>query len=100
LREFAPDTALTFERLAVTPAQIRQYALPTRPTKTTDSRIKSWTGGGSVEVDAIEPEELRALVERAILRHIDVDALERVRVAEESERELLARVTARVRRRR
>jgi hypothetical protein len=98
LREFAPDTDLTFERLAVTPAQIIDYKLPTRPTKTTDSRIKSWTGGGSVEVDAIEPPALRELVKQAILRHVDFGALARVRVAEDSERELLSRVTAKVRR--
>jgi hypothetical protein len=98
LREFAPDAELTFERIAVTREQIRRYALPTRPTKTTDSRIKSWKGGGSVEVDALEPDVLRDLVEGAIVRHVDQTALAATRVAEQSERELLGRVTSRVRR--
>jgi hypothetical protein len=98
LREFAPDADLTFERIAVTPEQIVDYNLPTRPTKTTDSRIKSWKGGGSVEVDALEPSVLRELVEDAILRHVDQTAVAATKVAEQSERELLGRVTSRVRR--
>ena len=100
LREFAPDAALTFERLAVTPDQIAAYDLPTHPTKLTDSRTKTWTGGGSVEVDAIDPADLRQLVEQTILRHVDAQALAATQVAEASERELLNRVTARVRGRR
>jgi hypothetical protein len=98
LREFAPEADLTFERLAVTPAQIAEYELPTRPTKATDSRTKSWTGGGSVEVDAIAPDELRRLVDEAILEYVEPAALHATRVAEASERELLGRVTSRVRR--
>ena len=48
LREFVPDSIeLAFERLAVTPAQITAYELPTRPDKT-DSGF-----GPCVEVDAI-----------------------------------------------
>jgi hypothetical protein len=98
LREFAPNAHLTFERIAVTQEQIRGFGLPTRPTKTTDSRIKSWKGGGSVEVDALEPDVLRDLVKSTILRHVDQAALAVTRVTEQSERELLGRVTSRVRR--
>ena len=36
--ELAPDAEICFERVAVTPEQIRDWDLPTRPTKTTDSR--------------------------------------------------------------
>ena len=62
LREMAPEADITFERVAVTPAQIEALDLPTRPTKSTDSRSKKWTGGDSVELDALPPDYLRGLV--------------------------------------
>src|SRR5262245_7626316 len=37
LREMAPDAEIFFERIAVTPEQIRAWALPTRPTKPSDT---------------------------------------------------------------
>jgi hypothetical protein len=52
VREMAPAAEIHFARLAVTPEQIRAWALPTRPTKTTDSRAKGF-GAVSVELDAI-----------------------------------------------
>lgn len=85
-------TPAVFDRLAVTPEQIEEYALPTRPTKTTDSRAAKFTGG-SVEVDAIPPSILRQLVEDAITQHVDPDALRLTRVAEQSEREILTRIS-------
>ena len=62
--------------------------MPTRPTKKTDSRSKTFEGG-SVEVDAIPSADLRALVEEAITQHIDKEVLNTTMVAEESERELV-----------
>nr|BAL59957.1 hypothetical conserved protein [Candidatus Acetothermum autotrophicum] len=88
LREFAPDAELNFERLAVTREQIRLWNLPTRPTKKTDSRAKNFDSE-SVELDAIPPERLRALVREAIERHIDNAALEKARAVESSERKML-----------
>jgi hypothetical protein len=94
LRWFAPDIGITFERVAVTPEQIDEWGLPTRPTKETDSRAKSFEGE-SVEVGAIPPAQLRELVENVITAHVDEDALELLRVAEESERELLYELASR-----
>ena len=88
LIEMAPNAEIYFERVAVTPKQIRDWDLPTRPTKTTDSRAKNF-GDVSVELDAIEPDVLRDLVEEAIQRHLPRDQLEILKVAEESERRLL-----------
>jgi hypothetical protein len=88
LRGFAPEADVHFERLAVTPEQITLFNLPTRPTKTSDSRSGNFVGG-SVEVDAIPPSTLRAIVEDAITRHIDREALRLTRIAEQSEREIL-----------
>jgi hypothetical protein len=85
LREYAPDTEIHFERIAVTPEQISQWALPSRPTKTTDTRAKDFNGD-SVELDAIPARRLRELVSNAIERHIDQVALEATRRIEAAER--------------
>lgn len=55
---------------AVTPPQIAQYDLQTRPTKRTDSRAAGFQGE-SVELDALPPDVLRGLVEDAITSEID-----------------------------
>jgi hypothetical protein len=89
LRELAPDAEIWFERLAVKPSQIYEWDLPTRPTKQSDSRAKNF-GNISVELDAIAPNDLRALVEGAIHRHLPLDQFEVLKAAEESEREIIA----------
>ena len=86
LRDFAPDVEIVFERLAVTPEQIVELELPTRPTKTTDSRSRKFAGE-SVEVDAIPTSVLTRIVEDAILGWIDEQAFEVTRLAEHSERQ-------------
>ena len=74
IRELAPDADIEFERVAVTEEQIESMNLPTRPTKTTDSRKKNFEGE-SVEVDAIAPDDLRELARDCIERHVDDDAV-------------------------
>ena len=88
LRELAPEADIHFERVAVTSEQIRKWNLPSRPTKQSDPRAKGFTGE-SVELDAIEPDQLRALVRECIERHVNQDALDILLVAEASEREIL-----------
>jgi hypothetical protein len=88
LREMAPKAEIHFERLAVTPAQISAWGLPTRPTKTTDSRSKGF-GDISVELDAVAPEDLRDLVETAIQQHLPPEQFSVLKAAEKSERELI-----------
>ncbi len=85
VEHFSGDSELVFERLAVTPEQITALALPTRPTKTTDTRAAKFTGA-SVEVDAVPTAVLRQLVENAITRHVDPHALELTRMVEAQER--------------
>lgn len=75
LREIAPYAQIIFERLAVTPEQIVAWNLPTRPTKASDSRAKGF-GEISVELDAIEPNLLRQIVQDAIERHLPKDPCE------------------------
>jgi len=88
LRAFAPDAEIHFERVAVTPEQIDLLNLPTRPTKKSDSRSRTFKGE-SVELDAIPPATLRALCETYITMHIDKRRLARTRRAEAAERESL-----------
>jgi hypothetical protein len=88
LRRLAPDADITFERVAVTESQIRTLHLPTRPTKKSDSRAKSFRGR-SVEVDAIEPDTLREICRDCITRHLDRAVYERVLEEERLERETL-----------
>jgi hypothetical protein len=93
LREMAPAAEIHFERLAVTPEQIDAWDLPTRPTKTTDSRAKGF-GAISVELDAIEPDKLRALVEDAIEDHLPPHQFKVLKAAEDSERTLIRQLVA------
>jgi hypothetical protein len=92
-RAIVPDwwdeDMLVFERVAVTPAQVEQWDLPTRPTKRAGNAHAKDFAGDSVELDAIPPLELRGLVRACIERHVNRRALEVLRVAEESERDIL-----------
>jgi hypothetical protein len=83
--------------VAVTVAQIKQWNLPTRPTKKTDSRSKTFKGG-SVEVDAIPPNELRALIRACITKHLDRQLLAALQAVESAERERIERLAVRARR--
>jgi hypothetical protein len=89
LREMAPGAEIHFERIAVTPEQIAEWSLPSRPTKTADPRTKGWDGGDSVELDAISPDDLRRLVRDCIEQHIDQDQLDFLKAQEAREREML-----------
>ena len=75
-----------FERIAVTPDQIKQYNLLTRPTKKTDPRARNFEGE-SVEVDALPPHVIRQLVESSITQHINVQQWQREKEIEDMERE-------------
>jgi hypothetical protein len=70
LEELAPWAEIHFEKIAVTTEQIETLELPTRPTKRSDTRSKTFEGE-SVEVDAIPPATLRQLVRDCIEQHVD-----------------------------
>lgn len=89
IREFAPGADITFERIAVNEKQIAEFRLPTRPTKKTDSRAKSFEGE-SVEVDALPPHVLRGIVREHIEQHVDQGRLSRLQAVEDAERQTLA----------
>ena len=87
LLEFGAD--FSFEVSAIQEWQIEEYDLPTRPTKRSDSRAKGWTGD-SVELDAIPPNQLRALCRNAIEQHVNMGELGRLQKIEQAERDVLA----------
>lgn len=76
-----------FERIAITPEQIKEYNLPTRPTKQS-KHIRDFEGE-SVEVDAMAPEVLQNIVRSHIEKHIDQNELTRLKGIEQAERETL-----------
>jgi hypothetical protein len=77
------------ERIALTKAQINEFNLPTRPTKRVGNPHAPGFRGRSTELDALPPDVLRDLVRSVIERHINSAALQILRTAEESERELI-----------
>jgi hypothetical protein len=94
LRRYAPEAEIYFERPAVTRTQVEEWNLPMRPTKQTDTRAKKFGSATSVELDAIPAHQLRELVREVIERHVDHERLALLRVAEQSERELLVKWAA------
>jgi hypothetical protein len=84
------DDWLVFERVAVLPWQIKQWDLPSRPTKRDGNRHAKNFDGDSVELDSVPPNQLRYLVRDHIERHVDKRQLAILRIAEDSERELLS----------
>src|SRR5262245_11394257 len=99
LRELAPNAEIAFERVAVTPKQIADWDLPTRPTKASDTRAKSF-GAISVELDAIEPNRLRSLVQETIELHLPADQFAVLKAAENSERDIITRLVGKIARKR
>ena len=81
-----------FHRIAVTPEQIEEFDLPTRPTKKTDPRSRNFEGE-SVEVDAIPPHIIRNLINDCIVQHISPSEWKREIEIENMEKETLGYLT-------
>ena len=78
------------QALALTEEQIDEWHLPTRPTKRSDSRARSF--GVSVELDAIDPRRLRSLVERATRKHMPKKRYDELMAQEERERQQIMKL--------
>jgi hypothetical protein len=78
----------TFTRLAVTPAQIAEFNLPTAPPKPTDNRAFA---GQTCQAEALAPDVLANIVRDAIEACIDRRVLERVERRERRIRRALLR---------
>lgn len=78
---------VVFHRAALTPEQISENNLPTRPTKKSN-HSKGFTSD-SVELDAMEPQMLKNIVEGCITKHLDDYRYQMLLRTEEAERETL-----------
>ena len=96
-RNLQDQTFLVTERLAITPEQVTQYALPEEPGKPESVRapkfIAKYGRLFQVEVEALDPDVLRRLVEEAVAETWD-DALERDVLGEEKKQKEQGRAFA------
>ena len=80
-------------RVALTPEQVRDYALPPQPGKSTDSRAGGFVAKHGrlvqVELDALPPETLRELYEAAVAEYWDMSAYWASMAREAAERSTL-----------
>ena len=88
LRQHAPNAEIHFERIAITPEQIQNMGLPTKPPKS--STHSKGFKGGTVEIEAMPVPMLLDLIRDCIEQHIDQRQRDVLKVAEESERDILA----------
>lgn len=75
-------------RIALMEQQVIEWKLPPAPAKETDSRTANWDGLGQVELDAVKPEKLIAMLDDALGEIFDNDLYDELNQAEEEEREL------------
>jgi hypothetical protein len=91
LKRYALGATIHFERVAVTAEQIDKWNLPSRPTKTKDTRAKKFGRATSVELDAIPVDRLRALVRSRIKRHVNKKRLKALRREERRDSKFIRR---------
>lgn len=93
------ETSFYLERLALIDDDT--YELPSFPAKTTDPRHRWYrqeAGGDEAwELDAMDPNELRARVSDAITYYIDAESWERHKLTEAAEQETLRTVVENIR---
>jgi hypothetical protein len=81
---------LKVDSIALTTAQVRKFNPPPNPAKITDSRAAAYIaefGNQSWELDALPPRELNRIVEQAIARNVDREAMDAVIERENVQRE-------------
>jgi hypothetical protein len=91
LEQFGAEKGIEvhFIELAVTLEQIETLGLPTREPKRNTAADKASPYDFACELDAIPPDILREIVREAIERHLPAHQLKILKIAEESERNLL-----------
>jgi hypothetical protein len=89
--EYCDDSVLV-KRLAINEAQITEWDLPTRPAKARDPEAAKWGDKPCVELDAIPPDRLTAVITEAIVSRIDPHAWNVERAVEREERAGLERL--------
>lgn len=88
-------TPPTVKQLAVTEQQVTEYGLTTAPQKRTDRRGDHMSA--TVQVEALGPDQLVALVRAGVEELVDLEMLERVKATSERERQKLVMKVERLR---
>lgn len=90
LKKFGAN--VNFERIAVTPEQIEQFNLPTRPPKNKGGHTKG-DNSPDVEIDAMSVEQIQDIVGKVVFRHINPVEYKNLLAIEEAERQTLQNFT-------
>jgi hypothetical protein len=92
-RAFEENTGLDLRRVALTVEQVEGYGLPPAPGKESDSRAAGFVARHGrlvqVELEALPPEDLRALLEAELDAILDTSLIDLVRAREGAERRTL-----------
>ena len=75
--------------------QVKEMNLPTRPPKRNTTADQRWPYDFAAELDAIPPDDLRAMVRKAIEDHLPSWELRRLKEVEKEERNTLWRFIGR-----
>lgn len=83
------DVPVRFNHLGLTAFQVGYMNLPTRPPKRSTVADQRWPHDFAAELDAIAPDDLRAMVREAVEEHLSPWELHQLQLAEKAERETL-----------
>lgn len=75
-------------RVCLKEQQVINWKLPPAPTKITDSRSRNWSGLGQVELDAVKPEKLIALLDETVNKIFKQDLYDELMRIEAEENEV------------
>jgi hypothetical protein len=75
------------KRIALMKNQVVKWKLPPAPVKPSDSRTANWNGLGQVELDAVKPERLQDMCDKAIEAIFDHDRFTELQQTEATERQ-------------
>lgn len=78
--------SIEVHRICLVESQVIDWNLPPAPTKVTDSRSVHWNGLGQVELDAVKPEKLIDLLNKAVDDIFDKSLYEELTNRENKER--------------
>jgi hypothetical protein len=106
------DVDVTFHQLAIEHGDVHEFDasdmtalvslngearwLPAREHKRKSPADKAWPHPYAIELDAIEPDDLRRMVRQIIEHYLPPDQLEILRVAEASEQQLIAQLVGQI----
>ena len=89
------ESGFIYRRVALTEEQVGEYDLPTAPPKKTDSRTAAWVGE-TCQAEAMAPDDLAELLDRAITGEMDMDTYRRILEQEETDRKELTEEVQRI----